>query len=471
MLDDVSLVPRRRLRAQPSSDCLLSAVGRCRLVVAAVNLVFIFHWLSTVFVVVVCAADSEPMHFKSDVGQTALIDRLLAHYKRQDPPRIDGATPVKLGIFVNSFYSISEQTMDYSVNFYFRQNWHDRRLAFRHEHLKQIKMASGAWDRIWVPDTFFRNEKKAHFHEVTVSNRLLRLNYTGWVWYVTKISAVFSCPMKLQKYPLDVQSCPLMFESFGYTTDTMYFEWLEDNPVEVEPSLQLPQFTLVDTKRYDCSQIYTAGNFTCAEVRFILRRDIGYFLIQVYVPSILIVILSWVSFWINIESSPARVSIGLLTVLTTTTMSAGARSSLPRVSYIKAIDIWMIVCLVFVFASLIEYAVVNVMARRQGRPKKSSTPPAAASAATNASATSSTAVTSRIVNAIEKDIANDACSCLKNIRQRDSTRTAPDADAGKRQARNIDKVSRKIFPLAFVLFNIVYWAIYAIPDDKSIDDP
>ena len=61
---------------------------------------------------------------------------------------------------------------------------------------------------------------------------------------------------------------------------------------------------------------------------------------------------------------PARVSLGLLSVLTTTTMSGGARASLPKVSYIKAIDIWMISCLVFVFASLIEYAVVNVLSRR-----------------------------------------------------------------------------------------------------------
>ena len=62
----------------------------------------------------------------------------------------------------------------------------------------------------------------------------------------------------------------------------------------------------------------TAGAYPCLEIRFELTRDIGYYLIQVYVPTFLIVILSWVSFWINAESSPARVTIGLLTVLPST---------------------------------------------------------------------------------------------------------------------------------------------------------
>jgi hypothetical protein len=35
-----------------------------------------------------------------------------------------------------------------------------------------------------------------------------------------------------------------------------------------------------------------------------------------------------------------------------------------------------------------------------------------------------------------------------------------DMEACKRRARRIDKFSRKFFPLAFVIFNIVYWSIY-----------
>ena len=50
---------------------------------------------------------------------------------------------------------------------------------------------------------------------------------------------------------------------------------------------------------------------------------------------------------------------GITTVLTMTTISTGVRSSLPRISYVKAIDIYLVMCFVFVFAALLEYAAVN----------------------------------------------------------------------------------------------------------------
>ncbi len=57
-----------------------------------------------------------------------------------------------------------------------------------------------------------------------------------------------------------------------------------------------------------------------------------------------------------------------------TTISTGVRSSLPRISYVKAIDIYLVMCFVFVFAALLEYAAVNYLywgarAKRRRRQK------------------------------------------------------------------------------------------------------
>ncbi len=62
-----------------------------------------------------------------------------------------------------------------------------------------------------------------------------------------------------------------------------------------------------------------------------------------------------------IWSNDLSLSAGILTVLSLSSECTSLASELPKVSYVKAIDIWLIACLLFGFASLVEYAVVQVM--------------------------------------------------------------------------------------------------------------
>ncbi|RWS20594.1 gamma-aminobutyric acid receptor subunit beta-like protein, partial [Leptotrombidium deliense] len=100
------------------------------------------------------------------------------------------------------------------------------------------------------------------------------------------------------------------------------------------------------------------GNYSrlICEIQFV--RSLGFYLIQIYIPASLIVVISWVSFWLHRNATPARVALGVTTVLTMTTLMSSTNAQLPKISYIKS------TCFVMVFASLVEYATVGYLGKR-----------------------------------------------------------------------------------------------------------
>uniref|UniRef100_A0A8C7EDL2 Glycine receptor alpha 3 n=1 Tax=Nothoprocta perdicaria TaxID=30464 RepID=A0A8C7EDL2_NOTPE len=408
------------------------------------------------------------------------LDKLMGRMSGYDArirPNFKGPpVNVTCNIFINSFGSIAETTMDYRVNIFLRQNWNDPRLAYSEYPDDSLDLDPSMLDSIWKPDLFFANEKGANFHEVTTDNKLLRIFKNGNVLYSIRLTLILSCPMDLKNFPMDVQTCIMQLESFGYTMNDLIFEWQEKGAVQVAEGLTLPQFLLKEEKDLCyCTKHYNTGKFTCIEVRFHLERQMGYYLIQMYIPSLLIVILSWVSFWINMDAAPARVALGITTVLTMTTQSSGSRASLPKVSYVKAIDIWMAVCLLFVFSALLEYAAVNFVSRqhkellrfRRKRKKNKVKPSALADDDVRESRFSFTAY--GVGPCLQ---AKDGVTQM-GPNNPNPVQAAPKTPDEMRKvfidrAKKIDTISRACFPLAFLIFNIFYWVIYKIIRHEDI---
>ncbi|XP_023237287.1 gamma-aminobutyric acid receptor subunit theta-like [Centruroides sculpturatus] len=98
------------------------------------------------------------------------------------------------------------------------------------------------------------------------------------------------------------------------------------------------------------------GNFTTLIAEFKFTRRLTGNLMNVYIPSTLVVMLSWLSFWIDVHAAPARITLGVTSILTLVTHLVQSRSFVPPVDYLKALDVWFIFCIVLIFLSLLEYA-------------------------------------------------------------------------------------------------------------------
>uniref|UniRef100_A0AAZ3Q3Z2 Neurotransmitter-gated ion-channel ligand-binding domain-containing protein n=1 Tax=Oncorhynchus tshawytscha TaxID=74940 RepID=A0AAZ3Q3Z2_ONCTS len=138
-------------------------------------------WTFPVIVAVVCAQSVNDPSNMSIVKET--VDRLLKGYDIRLRPDF-GGPPVGVGMNIDiaSIDMVSEVNMDYTLTMYFQQAWRDKRLSYSEIPLN-LTLDNRVADQLWVPDTYFLNDKKSFVHGVTVKNRMIRLHPDGTVLY------------------------------------------------------------------------------------------------------------------------------------------------------------------------------------------------------------------------------------------------------------------------------------------------
>ena len=100
-----------------------------------------------------------------------------------------GAPTVVTGsLFMRSFEKIDDVKMEFSVQITFRQQWYDNRLEYDDMggKIKYLTMTDSS--KVWMPDTFFRNEKQGKFHNIIQPNLYVRIYPNGDVLYSIRVS-------------------------------------------------------------------------------------------------------------------------------------------------------------------------------------------------------------------------------------------------------------------------------------------
>ncbi|KAL6091660.1 hypothetical protein STEG23_022266, partial [Scotinomys teguina] len=309
---------------------------------------------------------------KSPLTKSEQLLRIDDHDFSMRPGFGGPAIPVGVDVQVESLDSISEVDMDFTMTLYLRHYWKDERLSFPSTNNLSMTFDGRLVKKIWVPDMFFVHSKRSFIHDTTTDNVMLRVQPDGKVLYSLRVTVTAMCNMDFSRFPLDTQTCSLEIESYAYTEDDLMLYWKKGNDsLKTDERISLSQFLIQEFHTTTKLAFYSStGWYNRLYINFTLRRHIFFFLLQTYFPATLMVMLSWVSFWIDRRAVPARVPLGITTVLTMSTIITGVNASMPRVSYIKAVDIYLWVSFVFVFLSVLEYAAVNYLTTVQERKER-----------------------------------------------------------------------------------------------------
>ncbi|XP_011702346.1 PREDICTED: glycine receptor subunit alphaZ1 isoform X1 [Wasmannia auropunctata] len=398
--------------------------------------------------------------FSEDVNNCSMTSRLILpeHYVKEIRPPSGAPVVVNFNILVVDINSINVEDMDFRVDMFVSQSWIESRLNMPQDIFEEgddyVILPSEFFDNLWQPDPYFLNSKVSEIATLSHKFSLVTLYRNKTIKYSARINAIVACQMEFQLYPMDIQICPIYIESFSYNTKKLRLKWGAGG-VTVNPELKLLQYDIGKPAVLEETIDYTLeknGNFSRLVVFFRFERQIGHHLIQTFAPSTLVVMLSWFSFWLDLDAIPGRVALLVTSMLTLVTMFTGLKSDIPPVAYIKALDVWMAGCMMFVFAALGEFVVVKVLDLRHMKNDSQS----------------SVESRSRLMMKRQSTWDNEFVHTIKPINKHINNNLLPtqwlDPECQIKQTRKtrsqkIDCYSRIVFPILFLLFVVLYWPI------------
>eukprot|EP00093_Oithona_nana_P008850 08850.XXX_313244_316909_1 [CDS] Oithona nana genome sequencing. len=293
---------------------------------------------------------------------------------------------------------------------------------------------------LWVPNVFVYN--LVSFAAVDCLEKLagiwiLKENYFFYNQYT---HVTFMCPMRFNRFPLDDHSCKFEVGSTSLDDTRMVFN---NHKLDYDPA---GGNTILDykveinaLKLEDRTLQYVDSNYSLCGFEMKLVRNSAKYLYIYYLPSGLFVIVSWVSFLIPPEVVPGRMALLVTLFLVLVNIFNTINNISPNVEGMTAISMWMIACIFFVFGSLMAYATLlyflSVKKKLQLVKKRKS-----------------------LTVIHSKD-----CFLYQGSELNKRKEEIAAVDQGQRLAR-VDSIFMYMFPLTFLIFNIIYWPYWTMHD-------
>ncbi|XP_052567092.1 glutamate-gated chloride channel isoform X4 [Culex pipiens pallens] len=403
--------------------------------------------------------------FAEGKSDKEILDHLLkgSRYDKRLLPPVDGSLTVNVSVLLLSLASPDESSLKYEVEFLLQQQWYDPRLRYANQSSYEFLNAIHHHEDIWLPDTYFIMH--GDFKDPIIPMHFaLRIFRNGTINYLMRRHLILSCQGRLNIFPFDDPLCSFALESISYEQSAIRYVWKNDeDTLRKSPSLTTLNAYLIQNQTITCPiKASWRGNYSCLKVDLMFTRDRAFYFTTVFIPGIILVTSSFITFWLEWNAVPARVMIGVTTMLNFFTTSNGFRSTLPVVSNLTAMNVWDGVCMCFIYASLLEFVCVNYVGRKrplhnvvyrpgenpvtQGVKKRESGGPNEIVACTSCAGGNSPCTHS----------ANNGCAtetCFVQVRKKEPPHPI-------RVAKTIDVIARITFPSAYAVFLIFFFIHY-----------
>uniref|UniRef100_A0A6A7FW06 Glycine receptor subunit alpha-2-like n=1 Tax=Hirondellea gigas TaxID=1518452 RepID=A0A6A7FW06_9CRUS len=317
-------------------------------------------------------------HDHSDEVDCHLI-KFPAGYQYDLPPRQTSLTESVLPVVANiTIKSITVDTMLMSmfVSYEFEMTWYDNRLKYLN-FKKKTSLNILPYDQVrevWSPAVSFSNTEGGHSTVVDIKTAMFitRLAnstgrdlsvpaeleiYSGFENILSinrKYATLFTCDFNLILYPFDDQYCDMLLQLSSASTAYIRFN-VPDSYVKFLGNPLLLEYEMSDP------ELHLGGDWEYSQliVRVPLSRRFGYAVLNIYTPSFILLVISYVTLHFQPHIFDVRVMSVLTVLLVTATLFTQVSSSLPKTSYFKMVDIWLLFCIVMNFIIILLHAIVD----------------------------------------------------------------------------------------------------------------
>ncbi len=264
------------------------------------------------------------------------------------PDTSKGPVIVSVTMKLLDINEIEGASQSFNANVFFELEWVDKRLAHDGKSERKIKL-----DDIWHPNMEFANET---FLRRTFP-RIAYISPEGKVTFFQRMVGDFSQALVLNEFPFDVQTIELVLVSVDMLNrNDIQIKPLHDEAGYIGDSFSLPDWNIVghSFNAVSYKPISTAGGDPAVSFKIIVKRKLGYYWLHIILPLIFIVIMSMTIFWIPPQQQGVQVGISTTSMLTLIAYKFAISNSIPSVSYLTRLDIFILVSTVLVFFALIH---------------------------------------------------------------------------------------------------------------------